>query len=917
MDLYLEPTRVSPACLPEAICSETPSPEGAPGDATSPTLLDSFAGIRTEEAMGGVIDHILSGERFTVVEAFQLPPREARVASIPAFLFASRVGCWLENKLGGKGRLWTHQAAALERIGAGQDVVVSTGTASGKSLVFRAAALHLALTVPHSRVVVFYPLKALAADQWEGWVEAAADLGLGAEAIGRIDGSVPMAERASIVSRSRILLMTPDVCHAWAMGSLAAPAVKELLRNLRLVVLDEAHTLEGVFGSNFAFLFRRLQAARAEIVGSVKKPDSLRVIAATATIASPAEHLERLTGHEFTSVGEAEDGSPHYGRRCVHVACAPGDEMSVAKEIHVRLLAESRVGGFITFADSRKAVELLSVASNRKLSELLNGAEVWPYRAGFHREDRRRIEQGLKRGTLRGVVSTSALELGIDLPHLQVGLNLGVPATRKSYRQRLGRVGRSGPGTFVVIAEPTAFTRYGTTYRQYHDMSVEPSHLYLDNRFMQYAQARCLADELESLGVGARTSLPCPEEWPEGFDGVFQAARPGGDRPREFDAVAMLGGDCPQRNYPLRNVGEVNFRIGLGEQDEAMGEATLGQALRECYPGATYFHMARAYKVQAWRTGAFQPYIKVKAVAGASPTKPRLRTWIRASLTPGELVERRLRKNARGFLAECHMQITERVEGYTDGENGQFHAYQELREKNPNLRPRMRQFRTTGVVLCIDEPWFRNGERKQLIVDLLRDLFCREYSVLSQDVGAAATNIAITTEDGQRSRSDCLVIFDQTYGSLRLTERVYLNFIHLLNRMCAAVGSLEAGEQELYRALADQLREFAAGLPEVEEAVVAGGKLADLGTSGPLQVFAPGSVVGLREKGALFTDVCIIEPTIMADGGLYYRVKCRPVRPGVPPVKRWVNAECLEPSADVGEWSYSLWDAETQEYADP
>jgi DEAD/DEAH box helicase domain-containing protein len=116
--------------------------------------------------------------------------------------------------------------------------------------------------------------------------------------------------------------------------------------------------------------------------------------------------------------------------------------------------------------------------------------------------------------------------------------------------------------------------------------------------------------------------------------------------------------------------------------------------------------MTRPYRVLSWVTNAVEPYIKVKPLPPVSPTKPRIRTWINAGLTEGELVDGHLRKGENGFIAECQMQITERVEGFYEGASGLYKAYQELREKNPNLRPRMRQFRTTGVIIAIEEDWF-------------------------------------------------------------------------------------------------------------------------------------------------------------------------------------------------------------------
>lgn len=319
------------------------------------------------------------------------------------------------------------------------------------------------------------------------------------------------------------------------MGNLALPTVLEFVRSLSTLILDEAHTLEGVFGSNFAFLVRRLMAARNFLSrNGAQNTSPLQFVAATATIQNPKEHLKRLTGAKFAAITHEEDGAPQCERLVAHVACPEGKESEVAKYVHENLLRKGRDGSFITFVDSRKRVETLAKRADGTKDEKdsLSTAEVLPYRAGYEADDRRAIERRLRDGTLRGVVSTSALELGIDFPSLRVGLNLGVPPTRKAYRQRLGRVGRRGPGVFVVIAPHNAFEMYGTSFHEYHKMSVEPSYLYLDNRFMQFAHARCLAVELESLGAPSKT--PTRVAWPDGFRDIHKMARPGGDTPKEF-----------------------------------------------------------------------------------------------------------------------------------------------------------------------------------------------------------------------------------------------------------------------------------------------------------------------------------------------------------------------------------------------
>lgn len=854
------------------------------------------------EAIQGALG---SGE-FSVVESFEIPSRPAQYKDIPDFLFASDVGDYLKAAQSG---IWAHQAQALEVLGNGENVVVSTGTASGKSLIFRALALHKVLLDPSSRVVVFYPLRALVADQLRGWREMAQSLGLKGNIIGQIDGSVPFNERDEVLREARIVVMTPDVCQAWLMSRLAMPVVRKFVGSLSTLVMDESHTLEGVFGSNFAFLIRRLVAARNHLLSGEENVQPIQLVAATATISNPGEHMKQLTGAEFTVVDHEADGAPHYERLVAHVACPEGEGLRIAKELQQRVLINGKDGAFITFLDSRKGVETLAMATQGDLEELIAGnAEIASYRGGFTADSRQRIEQELRSGIRRGVVSTSALELGIDFPNLRVGFSVGVPPTRKAYRQRLGRVGRSGPGAFVLVAPPNAFRRYGTSFRQYHDMSVEPSYLYLDNRFMQFAHGRCLSEELDSLA--AQSTLPTRVQWPVGFRDVYSAARPGGNRPPEFDAIAEIGGDTPQRNYPLRNVGENSFEIKQNENAPRIGDATHSQALRECYPGAAYFHEMRSYEVSAWRTSAFRPFIHVRNGAPGRSTRPQITTWINTAITSSELIEGHLLRGEKGFLAETQMLITERVGGYFDGRTGELHSYRELQQHNPNMKARSRNFRTSGVVLCIDEDWFKKVNVKSLISDRLREVFGHEYSVLPQDVGSAATNISVIDGDGAVWRGGCVAVFDQTYGSLRLTERLYLEFDRILERLLAAAEADD--EADALKSTVSLIRKEVSGFSlQSPFAIGQGGE----NPSGYEQVFAEGSQVCYRERGLMATDVEIIEPT-MRDGNLMYRVKVPPI-PGQPPMRRWVVASNVEPSADADAWEYAWWNRETETYEDP
>ena len=428
-----------------------------------------------------------------VIERLELPPRAERRTPVPGPYRTGAVGRWLLSDEALKGHLWRHQALALEAFSSGNNVVLSTGTASGKSLVFQAAAIKTLEAEDEAKVLVFYPLKALAADQDVSWRRALKRAGLPTRWVASVTGDVLPAQRKAVLEQARIVIATPDVCHAWLMRGLATRASKTFLASLRLLIIDEAHVFDAVFGSNAAFLIRRLQAAAK--ICRVKKRDRnpFAAIAASATIANPREHLRGLTGLDFTVVDETQDGSPQHARALLHLACDAYEVQGGISKLQRDLIEQSDSGSFITFADSRQGIERLAAHTEHKL--------VSPYRSGYEVDDRAGIERALRSGGLRGVVATSALELGINIPHFEVGLNIELPASRKGFRQRLGRIGRSSPGAFAIVAASNAFRRYGSSLDDYYRRSVEPSHLYLDNRFVHFAHAKCLADELEMLGV--------------------------------------------------------------------------------------------------------------------------------------------------------------------------------------------------------------------------------------------------------------------------------------------------------------------------------------------------------------------------------------------------------------------------------
>jgi len=789
----------------------------------------------------------------------------------------------------------------LERLLRGENVVVSTGTASWKSLIFQLYSLHL-LKSSSSKVLVFYPLKALSSDRHARWVAMASMFGVPAHQVVRIDGDTKPDEREKDLEAGRIVLMTPDICQAWLMRNIGSSLARRFLDGVRLLVLDEAHVYESVFGSNVAFLLRRLFASRLR--ASPSKSRRLQVIAATATILEPVAHLHRLTGLQFSDVGEAEDGAPRQPRKIVHVNGAPygtAGEAALA-DLARGVLALRDRHRFIAFLDSRQGVE-------RSVRQIAADG-VLPYRSGYEAEDRKRIETALRNGELDGVVSTSALELGIDVADMEVGINLGVPQSKKAFRQRIGRVGRATPGLFFVIAPPNAFRQFGQTFREYYESSVEPSYLYLGNRFIQFAHARCLLDEMEVLG-GDRAAPPAGAEWPDGFAETLAFARPGGGRPREFDVIAQLGADAPHLNYPLRQVGEANFQIkdnAAGAYDR-VGNISSNQAIREAYPGALYLHFGRGYKVHEWSTRAFDRSIRVSPAKSAAMTRPILRKTVTLSLGLDGVVDGRIKRSQAGLAAEVHLQVNESVEGFRIGSKP--FLYKDLRAENPNMSRKQRDLRTTGVVVKVEQPWFSGGEgdaarRRERTAEALLNLLSRDRSISPQDVDATHTNIAVLTESGPQRLTDAVVIYDSVYGGLRLTESLFDQFQDYIAQLDRAA-NLSGGDALVSGEATKKLVEWAANLQE-------GGPSAGVAISVPdgwYQVYRPGSVVSVYSNGNL-VEREIVEPKLLDPFGLgtktlYYSYKSGKTSGFVPHDQVQATGQ---------DWSWVMWHPDDGIYQD-
>ena len=489
--------------------------------------------------------------------------------------------------------LYSHQLEALEKARAG-DVIITSGTASGKSLSFNLPVLDAIATDPKARALYIYPTKALAQDQARklsllnppGLVHAI------------YDGDTPKDDRPAIRRRSNLVLTNPDMLN---MGLLAHhKGWGDFLANLRFVVVDEAHTYRGVFGSHVANVLRRLRRV-ARVYGS--EP---RFILASATIANPVELAERLTGTSFALVDS--DGAPRAKRR-IAIWNPPVTDPKTMKRRSVlsesaELLSDLVVNGSrtICFLRSRRGIELIQKFTRMRLEQLGEpglAARIAPYRAGYTPQQRRGIEQKLSSGELLAVVTTDALELGIDIGELDAAICVTFPGTVASLRQMWGRAGRRREGIALYVAGEDALDQFFCRHPdEFLERPVEAAILDHTNERIHTAHVLAAAYEAPLGGAGeqpgANDDAILGEHWRDRADALVGAGRLRRSRdnrylPRE---AGFPAGEISLRSASLDSVAVIDRDSG-----ELLGQVEAERAFTTIHPGAIYLHLGRSYEV--------------------------------------------------------------------------------------------------------------------------------------------------------------------------------------------------------------------------------------------------------------------------------------------------------------------------------
>ncbi|GAA2537846.1 DEAD/DEAH box helicase [Mycolicibacterium diernhoferi] len=520
-----------------------------------------------------------------------LPPRRGAPRDWPRWADPDLVAAFADR---GVNAPWSHQVEAADLAHAGRHVVLSTGTASGKSLAYQLPILTALAADPRARALYLSPTKALGHDQ----LRAAQSL---TDALPRLrdvapsayDGDATTDLRRFARERSRWIFSNPDMIHLSLLRNHAKWAV--FLRNLRYVVVDECHYYRGIFGSNVALVLRRLLRLCERYSGSPT------VIFASATTAAPADTASELIGQTVAAV--TEDGSPQGGRTVALWEPALLPELvgengapvrrsagAEASRVMADLMAEG--ARTLTFVRSRRGAELTALGARARLEQVAPDLvdHVASYRAGYLAEDRRALEHALSEGQLRGLATTNALELGVDIAGLDAVVLAGFPGTVASFWQQAGRSGRRGQSALIVmIARDDPLDTYLVHHPQaLLDKPIERVVIDPRNPYVLGPQLLCAATELPLTDAEVRAWDADAVAATLIDDGLLRR-RPGGYFPAQ--------GVDPHPAVDIR--GSTGGQIAILETGtgRVLGTTGTGQAPATVHPGAVYLHQGETYVV--------------------------------------------------------------------------------------------------------------------------------------------------------------------------------------------------------------------------------------------------------------------------------------------------------------------------------
>lgn len=551
-----------------------------------------------------------------------------------------RIQSFLKEK--GISKLYRHQQQALEYIHRGCDIIAATPTASGKSMIYNLPVIDMLVRGDTGTALYLFPLKALAQDQFRVFNEFA-PLVSSEKRLGAIyDGDTSSYMRRRIREDSTPVLMTnPEMVHLSLLPYHSNWAY--FFKNLKFIVLDEVHTYRGVLGSHMAWVLRRLLRIASYYESAPQ------FIMLSATIGNPEELAARLTGRKPKVI--TQNGAPGSGKHMALLNPWDSAAYTASQLLEAAVKRELRT---IVYTQSRKLTELINLWTRPKLGEYEN--KLSSYRAGFLPEERRGIEKKLASGELLGVISTSALELGIDIGDLDVCILVGYPGSIMATHQRGGRVGRAQrESAIVLIAQEDALDQYFMRKPEdFFSRPVESAVLNPGNTSIMELHLHCAAAEIpieRSENLLLDKNVEGSVEYLTGSGILLQS----GDGNRWFGTRKY-----PQRHVSLRGGGS-QMSIIDSDSGELIGEVDSNRAMKECHPGSVYLHHAVQWVVSKLDFEAREVIASRKKANYFTRPMSNKNTEILETETAG--------MSFRGRVSFGQLRVTEHVTGYQKRNN--------------------------------------------------------------------------------------------------------------------------------------------------------------------------------------------------------------------------------------------------------
>ena len=661
-------------------------------------------------------------------------------------------------------KVYSHQEQALGLIAAGHDVLVATPTASGKSLIYTIPVLQELFRDAGGHALYLFPLKALAQDQLRSLLELTShldgDFTTQFHPLAAIyDGDTSAHARRKIRDDPPPIVITnPDMVHLSLLPYHRSWG--HFFKHLKFIIIDEVHTYRGVFGSHMAWVLRRLRRIAAYHGG-----DPIFVMA-SATIGNPEELGRALIGRDSYVI--TETGAPRSTRHMLFLNPWDSAAYTACQLLEAALKRGLRT---IVYTQSWKMTELITVWTRPRLGVL--APKLSSYRAGFLPEERREIEGRLSNGELLGVISTSALELGIDIGDLDICILVGYPGSIMASWQRGGRVGRGGrESAIIMIAQEDALDQYFMRNPEdFFARDVESAVLNPANPAIMEQHLHCAAAEFP-----LSASEPLVQQ-KKVKDCILHLAE-------QSLLLQSEGGDAwfPTRTYPqrlvsLRGSGS-QMTIISGEDGVIMGEIDALRALKECHPGAVYLHQARTWLVE--KLDLQDREVVVTAMKGNYFTRPM-------STKQTEIIGITESKTFFGCrISNGRLRVTENVTGYQKRNA----STQKLVATLPLDLPEQ-TFETEGLWLEIPECNQKEMEDKHL--HFMGAIHALEHAMISifpllvlcdrNDIGG------ISCPTHEQTETATVFIYDGHPGGIGLSREAYAKFDQLMSRTAQTVRS--------------------------------------------------------------------------------------------------------------------------------